>query len=114
MTHTFYHITLESNLDSILKNGLTPQIGVNSSLIGETHSQIYLFNSLSELTEALGNWLGELYNEGDRLSIFKIVLDLSDTHLIFQDPQTHYESYYRGVITPDMICAVFDEDDILS
>jgi hypothetical protein len=39
-----YHLTTKNNLDSILKNGLIPQIGKNSSFVGEEDPYIYLSN----------------------------------------------------------------------
>ena len=38
----YYHITDEKHLPEILKNGLKPMIGENSSLVGETDPTIYL------------------------------------------------------------------------
>lgn len=38
----YYHLTNETEVDSVLKNGLTPLIGKNSKSVGETEKRIYL------------------------------------------------------------------------
>lgn len=38
----FYHVTDKKNVDSILKNGITPQIGENSKICEESTQAIYL------------------------------------------------------------------------
>ena len=40
---TLYHVTPLSNLDSILRTGLQPQIGEHSLSAGETVQVVYLF-----------------------------------------------------------------------
>lgn len=38
----YYHLTKETEVDSILKNGLKPLIGENSESVGETEERVYL------------------------------------------------------------------------
>lgn len=38
----YYHLTNETEVDSILKNGLKPLIGKNSESVGETEERVYL------------------------------------------------------------------------
>ena len=38
----YYHLTNETEVDSILKNGLKPLIGENSESVGETEERVYL------------------------------------------------------------------------
>lgn len=107
----FFHVTPECHLAQIKQEGLIPQIGTNSKRLNERIPQIYLFHSSQDVENALGNWLGELYNEGERLFILKISLDISDPNLIYQDESVYYESFYRGVITPDKIISILDENE---
>lgn len=38
----YYHLTSETEVGSILKNGLKPLIGENSESVGETEERVYL------------------------------------------------------------------------
>lgn len=67
-----YHVSLSSNDDSILSGGLTPSIGERSTDLGEEKNAVYLFPSLEDMENALGNWLGEYFDEDDQLSVFEI------------------------------------------
>jgi hypothetical protein len=57
-----YHVTLQSNLGSILKNGLIPRIGERSEKLNEKPG-IFLFPSVRDMENALLNWLGEEYED---------------------------------------------------
>ena len=41
--NTLYHVTTLDNLNSIIRNGLVPNIGDRSKKLGETESRIYFF-----------------------------------------------------------------------
>lgn len=70
MLQTFYHVTKKENVESILKNGLIPQIGERSKLMDEEEA-IFLFPNYHECENALFNWLGEIYEgyEGELVSL---------------------------------------------
>lgn len=59
---TVYHVTSISNLESILKQGLIPQIGMLSAGV-EIKERIYLFPTYEDCETALGQWLGAVYDE---------------------------------------------------
>lgn len=107
----FYHVTPTRNVENIQKNGIIPQIGERSQMIQEPIPQVYLFHSRDDLATALGNWLGELYNDSEMLTIFTIEINLNDPCLDHSTTSNFYESYYRCVITPDMIIGTFHEDE---
>lgn len=58
-----YHVTPLVNLPSILMNGLQPQIGERSALIGESTENVYLFTSSDACETALMNWLGDEFED---------------------------------------------------
>lgn len=71
-----YHVTLKSNLEQILKNGLIPFIGKRSQNLGETEKAIYFFHSLEDCDNALWNWLGEEYEDTEEdLVILEVEVD---------------------------------------
>lgn len=47
MQKYYYHVTTEENTKEILKNGLIPQIGEHSKIVGETEKAIYLCDKQS-------------------------------------------------------------------
>jgi hypothetical protein len=56
---TYYHVTPERNLVSILKHGLMPQIGPRSRELGETSAALYAFPSRQHCEDAMTGWLGD-------------------------------------------------------
>lgn len=58
----FYHVSPGSNYKSISENGLIPQIGFLSSLIEEEKEAIFLFPNEESMDDALGNWLGDNFD----------------------------------------------------
>ena len=58
-----YHVSLLRNLKSIMKVGLEPRIGERSKEIGETEKAVYLFPTIDDMNCALGQWLGDWYND---------------------------------------------------
>lgn len=70
----FFHVTRKSDVGSIIKNGLIPQIGERAKKFGENAPRIYLFGSRKDAENALCNWLGEEFNDGEELVILQIKL----------------------------------------
>lgn len=60
---TLYHVTLMDNVESILKDGLIPQIGARSAEYGELFNAVYMFPNIEDMECALGQWLGDWYND---------------------------------------------------
>ena len=46
-----------------MKVGLEPRIGERSKEIGETEKAVYLFPTIDDMNCALGQWLGDWYND---------------------------------------------------
>lgn len=51
-----YHITPDTNLPAIRRDGLTPQLGPNSQAIGETNPAVHVFMDKDSMTDAIMNW----------------------------------------------------------
>lgn len=51
-----YHITRDTNLPAIRRDGLVPQLGPNSQAIGETSPAVHVFLDYDTLTDAIMNW----------------------------------------------------------
>lgn len=71
---TLYHVTPPVNIASILQNGLLPQIGERSAIAGETVPAIFCFSNLDDVEDALTNWLGDLFDEDQPLSLLRVTL----------------------------------------
>ena len=57
-----YHVTLESNVKSIMENGLVPQLGPRASQI-EREPAVYLFPTYEDYENAITNWLGDEFDD---------------------------------------------------
>ena len=55
-TKTVYHVTAASNLSSIKKTGLHPQIGPNSQMVNDTNFAIHVFYDWETLEDAVSDW----------------------------------------------------------
>lgn len=94
MMRTFYHATLEKNLKSIFETGLTPRIGVRSESLGETEERIYLFGNYDDCEHALGNWLGEEFDEEDPDErCYCLSVEIPDEHPLEQSCEWEFVSY---------------------
>lgn len=99
----FYHVTTQSNLDSIMSNGLIPSIGERSSRLGEENSSIYLFDSKQSVEDALGNWLGEEFDEDEQLVLLEVSSKDIDTVPSFEGDDSSFEWTTKNAITPSNI-----------
>lgn len=72
MTTHGFHLTTDSNLANIMAEGLAPAIGPRSLDLGEPEPAVYLFPTLEDLESALGNWLGEYFEEDEVLHVLKV------------------------------------------
>lgn len=103
---TYYHITPMSNLESILQTGLEPRIGERSKELGENEKRVYLFHSIEDMNNALGNWLGECF-EDEEIELAIIELQVPDEYPITEEE--FYESYSYITISPEYFSKVYDE-----
>lgn len=73
MTTKYYHLTDETNLVSIMREGLKPQLGPRSKLFGETTEAIYMFPSLDDVDDALGcPWAEEAWDDDVSLAVIEV------------------------------------------
>jgi hypothetical protein len=97
-----YHITPVSNLPRIMREGLIPQIGDRSRLM-EQEDGIYLFPTYEDAENALMNWLGYEFPEGDKLALLEVNWPLPEYSTV------DYEFVVKEQIPPDRI-KVISED----
>lgn len=66
-----YHVATDTSWEHIECHGLTPAQGERSSSAGEREPKVFLFGSRQDVEDALGNWLGEEFedHEGDLVII---------------------------------------------
>ena len=101
-----YHVTPTRNLESIFRDGLRPQIGPRSALLGEDKEMIYFFGSMQAVEDALSNWLGEaLDDEPGAISV--LAVDRSGLHLVSDGG---YELTCPHLIRPENISLAFQDD----
>ena len=95
----FYHVTPESNLESIFEKGLMPSIGERSAQC-ETMPMVFLFNSLCDCENALSNWLGEEFEDTyERLAVLEVLIPKSFPLIT----TVEWESASESVILPNQI-----------
>jgi hypothetical protein len=95
-----YHVTPASNLDSIMKAGLRPQVGARSSQIPGEQSAIYCFPDKTSLEDAMMNWLGDEFDEDEELALLEI-----DTSNLTGEytPNAEFEIAITSLIPPNRI-----------
>ena len=71
----FYHVTAARCLDTIMEEGLRPQVGERSEVMGENIEAIYLFTSREAMEDAVMNWMGDAYEEDDELVVLEVSLE---------------------------------------
>ena len=99
---TFYHVTKKESLESILKNGLIPQVGERSIQLDEEPG-VFLFPSLDSLDNAMMNWLGEEF--GDEVELVALKVEIDDTNLDY----IAFEAISREIIDAKSISYLRDE-----
>ena len=71
---TYYHVTTPEGLEGIKQRGLVPQVGDRSRALGEENPGVYLFPSRDDRDNALGNWLGDEFEDHDTLHSLEVDL----------------------------------------
>lgn len=106
----YFHVTPMGNLESILQNGLLPMMGERSIDCNEHQKAIYLFRSITDMDNALLNWLGECFEDID-LVILQI--DVPDGFPITTEKDSNGDEFFESVclepIPVDYISAIYDE-----
>ena len=108
----YFHVTPRKNLESILENGLIPQIGERSSEIGEPVEAVFLFPNFDEMNNELYNWFGEEFDDDeDELIILQI--DLPDNFPVYRklddNGDEFYEAHCQCDIPVEYITGIYDE-----
>ena len=85
---TMFHVTPLKNLNSIKKHGLICQIGPRSQEIGEPISAIYLFPTFDYADDAVMNWLGDEFDDNERLIALPVKISETDVE---KAPDIDYE-----------------------
>lgn len=75
----YYHVTETKNVSSIMKHGLIPKTGRRGIHATTNDPVIYLFNTITEAEEGVMNWLGDILDENDTLSLLEIIINSEDT-----------------------------------
>lgn len=70
-----YHVTPPANIDSILRDGLIPQLGPRSAIVNETTPAVFCFADMEKVETALMNWLGDYFDEDEPLALLRVTLD---------------------------------------
>lgn len=99
-----FHVTRRDDVPSILLQGLVPQIGPRSCLLGEATPAIYLFPDQVSVEDALMNWLGDAF-EGEELVVLEI-----DSSTLSLAPGAGFELLSTVPISPANILNVLNED----
>ena len=105
--NTLYHVTTLDNLNSIIRNGLVPNIGDRSKKLGETESRIYFFGSLDDVNDALMNWLLDEFSEDTKLVLLQVKIP-NDVSITKEDDQFEYstkdriDSKYIKILSKDL------------
>lgn len=95
-----FHVTPTSNLKSIMSKGLLPKVGYRSRIAKESIPSIYFFSTLSDVSNGLNNWFGELFEEEIRLSLLQV--DVPD-HLACDVDSCGWEKNVLVAIRPENI-----------
>lgn len=90
-----YHVTLMERVESILADGLIPQLGDMAKKYGEVQNAIWLFPNLESTETALSSWLGEeldaLYSDDCEVAIIAVHLPESFSGSLIYDADVGYE-----------------------
>ena len=101
-----FHVTPRINLAAILTEGIVAQIGDRSHACGESLPAVFCFPSRDDCDTALGQWLGEEFEDvpDNGLLILEIALDGQQSIAT-----TYYEVVVLDDIPPECITALYDE-----
>lgn len=101
-----YHVTPTRNLESIFRDGLLPQIGPRSAVLGETKALVYFFGSMLAVEKALTHWLGEaLAKEPGAISV--LAVERAGLHLI---ADARFDLACPDQVSPALITVAFQDN----
>lgn len=100
---SLYHVTPAQNIDSILKDGLIPQIGARSALAND-RCAIYLFKGRNSVDNAMMNWFCDEFDEDETFALFKINRNALDKGYAYSEVE--WELAYTKTIPPAAITLI--------
>lgn len=101
-----YHVTPAANLAQIQQDGLEPRIGPRAELLAESVPAVYGFPTREDCEDALLNWLGDQFSEGEPL----VVLELDVAGLSLAKTVVSWERAVLEPVAPARIQAVHTEE----
>lgn len=106
---TLYHVSLKSNLESIMEKGLIPQIGDRSAEMKE-ECAVFLFPTIDDMNCALGQWLGDWYMDeyGEDIDLMSLEVTIPDDFPVFVG-EVEYELFTYSLIPSEYIKYLKDE-----
>lgn len=104
-----FHVTPVSNLPAILVEGLQPSIGPRSALLGESQPAVYLFQTRSDVENALMGWLGDELDEEEVAIIQLSALECWHPAEAARGQGADFELVILRPIPAGAVEAVFDE-----
>ena len=97
---TLFHVTPISNVKSILKDGLLPQLGERSQQVEDEKEGVFMFSNYESCEHALCNWLGEEFEELEE-ELITLKIELANEFPLEQE--TEWEMISRKTIDPKYI-----------
>jgi hypothetical protein len=106
-----FHVTPKENIESILKNGLIPQIGYRSRKIEEKNAAIYFFINKEECENALGNWLGDEFDDENIGDLLILEVDVDDKYIrLDSNGNVFFEMVVTEPVGVEKIKRIYTED----
>ena len=68
-----FHVTPTSNIYRILRDGLKPRTGERAGVM-EQEDGIYLFKTREDADDAVTNWLGDEFEDRERLALLEVTI----------------------------------------
>jgi hypothetical protein len=107
-----YHVTLASDIASILVSGLEPRIGERSEAFGETRPAVYAFPTIIDCHTALSQWLGEWFcdkEEDEGMEIHLVIVEFDPSGLAQLQQEVEFEARFAATVPPTAIRALHSE-----
>lgn len=109
-----YHVTLASNVPSIMKDGLVPQVGERSNYINDTQVAVHLFADGSDVEDAVNEqdgWLNHddgVFAPEDKLAVLRVTVPARSvardkSQSIGDEEENNYTWITKQTIPPDAI-----------
>ncbi len=97
LNESYYHVTRSENVPLIMKGGLMPSKPDDMQDV----EGVYLFKSVEDAEDAVANWLGDRFDEEEKLTLLKI--DPNGVDELFDDAIAGFEVVSKSDISPEFI-----------